>query len=202
MGLLITLANNRLIIAAKRKKHAGCCCWNQRNQKNHPCSGDGGTGWHREDEFQRKTGISQGKSPLEAQISAQHLLNGGTTRPPLSPLPSQGLDYWVISGLLGYLCPGHHPDTFPAWISCTTSDPTGSRAQPGPSLLQENIPGDIFLIPWEFSALGAWGGGAGPPHIQLLKMGIPGKGHNADLQLINHPGALAGTAELGIFLIF
>lgn len=64
---------------------------------------------HREDEFQRKTGISEGKSPLEPQLSAQHLLNALLC----APLCSQGESR---RGLLGYLCPtsSTSPRDFPS----------------------------------------------------------------------------------------
>lgn len=83
---------------------------------------------------------------------------------PLSaPRVKPDVDYWVI--YVPHL--GHHGETFPAWIGCSTLDPTGSTGQPSPSSLLEH-PWDIFIIPWVFSALGAWGGVAGPPHIQSL----------------------------------
>lgn len=45
-------------------------------------------------------------------------------------------------------------------------DQLGSHGKQSP-LLQE-CPRDISVIPWGFSALGAWGGVTGPPHIQSL----------------------------------
>lgn len=76
--------------------------------------------------------------------------------------------------------------------------PHGCRSAPGVSL---GYFWDISVLPWGSSALGAWGGVAGPPPIQSLLMWIPGKGHKAQLQLIHHLCS-AGTAQLGIFPIF
>lgn len=149
------------------------------------CSGDDGTGWmalpsssictgrmnfRGKLAFLRENQHFSGKIPLgSAGVSpapasaAECRHHSPSSVPPLLPGWNQT---WIIGLFMSHIR-DIAERTFPAWISCSTSDPTGSTGQPSPSSLLE-CPWDIFIIPWVFSALGAWGGAAGPPHIQSL----------------------------------
>lgn len=151
---------------------------------------------HREDEFQRKTGISEGKSPLEPQLSAQHLLNALLC----APLCSQGESR---RGLLGYLCPtsSTSPRDFPSLDPLHHMGSHGKRS-PAQPLIASGVSLGYFCHSLGVLSPGSPGRGgrtlSHPVPVDPCKCESQGK----DTTLINQRGALAGTAELCIFLFF